>query len=366
MRIQDFNKFNEKKKGNRYNENRKARIENRRLEKNIAFFKINNICDINNFLGLNHYIKIICVIWVYLVLTVLASGQNVAFCKAEKVSESSAMRGALNEEGWNNATKYGGFVSASNVGSKPLEDTSFSVLHDDENLYIGIECHEMNMKKLLAKCVANNDPNLYKDDSVEIFIDPTHNHKDYVQFIINSRGNVYSKNWNAACEVKTALGENAWTVTVKLPLAGFGINFDNKLLFGFNVCRNQYAAGIQDLSFWADTGGCFYHRPHKFGHLVFEEKLCLRETLIPFYQNEYAKKHQKILAGLSRQTMRDSKNELERFVLYYNKMLETWRKQDKVSLSELRSIYEKLEAMSAQLDDLQSKIECPQADLWLD
>ena len=59
--------------------------------------------------------------------------------------------GKLNEEAWRNAPKEGGFTQRSpEDGQQSSQDTKFSVLYDEENLYLGIWMLDTNPESIDA------------------------------------------------------------------------------------------------------------------------------------------------------------------------------------------------------------------------
>ena len=89
--------------------------------------------------------------------------------------------GILNEPAWSKAPKETGFIPFTKKNIKPIQDqTSFSILYDQDSVYFGITCHERDMKKILEMPAAG----LWSNESVELFLSPTGNPMNFYQFLI--------------------------------------------------------------------------------------------------------------------------------------------------------------------------------------
>jgi hypothetical protein len=202
-----------------------------------------------------------------------------AFWTAEKI----ALDGVLNEPDWTAATWQTNFVSASassDVASKPLSaQTRFKVVYDDSALFVAVECDEPNVDKLRAE-VTEHDGMVWGDDCVEIFFDPAGEGRYYHHFVINSKGAwyddygadyglVHSKGWNCPIEFGTKVDAPAkvWRVEVRIPFAALVLRTDAGQNWLFNVARERYAGGAQELSTWSPLKGNF-HAPRLFGKLT--------------------------------------------------------------------------------------------------
>lgn len=90
---------------------------------------------------------------------------EIARYTAHRVSGPITVDGKLDEPSWKGAPKSPRFVDI--ISGKPaLHDTFATVMWDDENLYVGYQVAEPNLK---AKYTNQNDP-IYYDNDVELFI----------------------------------------------------------------------------------------------------------------------------------------------------------------------------------------------------
>ena len=170
--------------------------------------------------------------------------------------------GNLNEALWNDSATI--YLLPYKGNSKNLEtvNTIVYALKDDENLYFAFKCEEPKISNMIYTDRENDDKNIWMDSSVELFLNPSGDRKNYYQLLINPSGS-YSDNkahkiglthhvdweWNSDATIKTSIGDNAWSVEIAIPLKnlgelhekGFPANFNrNRILDQGNDYINLY------------------------------------------------------------------------------------------------------------------------------
>lgn len=129
--------------------------------------------------------------------------------------------------------------------------TTVKALRDSENLYFAFDCEEPMIDKILSSKRSSDDTEIWKDSSVEIFLNPTNDRNVYYQLMINPDGSLsdlaqnkkedkYGMNWkwNSGARVAAAKGAKNWTVEIAIPMKniqGLDLNKD----FPANFCRNR-------------------------------------------------------------------------------------------------------------------------------
>jgi len=177
--------------------------------------------------------------------------------------------GELDDSCWTFATKLTDFVHHQ-TGEPAKEQTVCYVLADDANLYLGFECAEEDMQHLRAEAQpdANGlNPNVPRDDSVEIYVDPRTSGKKYFRLAVNSLGAAKSSaagGW----EVGVAAEADRWIVEVRIPFDLIGATPKPGDVWGFNACRNDQGSG--EATAWSCTQGS-YAKPERFGGLLFSK-----------------------------------------------------------------------------------------------
>ena len=181
--------------------------------------------------------------------------------------------GALDDACWEEAPLVSGFMYYGQASDEPAPvQTSFRIAYDDTALYFGIVCNEPLAARMGFPHAARDDRSVFGQEAIEIFLDPSHDHRRYYQFGLSAAGALYDSraedaSWNSRGRVKTQVEENAWTMEFSVSWAD--LEHDRVIpgqVVGFNVCRDRYVEGREWMN-WARTISGF-HDPDRFAHLV--------------------------------------------------------------------------------------------------
>ena len=180
-------------------------------------------------------------------------------------NNSIKLDGKLTEPIWKKAPLASGFSRLSRLPykDKPRE-TSFSMLADDEGIYLGIRCEDNDMANFKANVKLSDSPNrVWKDDVLELFFCPTGRDDIYYQFVLAAGGGLWSQYFAERGAVKpdpfrpywkTAIfkGKDFWSVEVMIPWAAFYMTDSNKCKkeWLMNIGR-QHAQSSRRLSSWS-------------------------------------------------------------------------------------------------------------------
>ncbi|MFA6930734.1 MAG: sugar-binding protein [Lentisphaeria bacterium] len=192
--------------------------------------------------------------------------------RTETFDEKLQIDGQLQEAAWQQAAEFSDFLvlgQATPAGAK----TSFKLLSDQENLYLGIRCLEPDT--ISAKETGNNT-NIWKDDVVEIFFGAVSDDRHLSQFVISAGGGRFMGYGNesqlpldyAAWEGKTSSGPGFWQAELRLPLRLLSAsgNFPPGAMLPFNIARQR--RHNKELSTWSPLKESF-HEVDNYGKLVF-------------------------------------------------------------------------------------------------
>ncbi len=194
------------------------------------------------------------------------------------VSKAAAPKidGVLDDAIWKDAPSAAEFKLKED--GKPEFKTKMSVTRDEKTLYIAIECEESaeTLKALKAETTQNDADEIWADDSVEIFIDPTNKRESYYQFIVNSKGVVWDayhtfpkspdSSWNSDAKVAAKVSTGSWICELAIPIASFNRTDASIAEWAFNVARNRSAS--QETCYWSPVFSDSSHVPEKFGKLT--------------------------------------------------------------------------------------------------
>ena len=183
----------------------------------------------------------------------------------QRPSSPITVDGKLDEAAWQNATRHGNFARMKSQAGKPLKDqTEFSVLADDEAVYLGIRCFDSDMAN-----VAWNG-NIWGSDAIEMFISPVGNPIEYYHFGVscsNARYNMFfaeagtirpDSNFAPFWASATSKDDKAWYLEVRIPYSAFYMTrtrmWSSKWLL--NITRTQTHGG--GLSTWSPLKDSFH------------------------------------------------------------------------------------------------------------
>ena len=215
---------------------------------------------------------------IHLYLLLLALGQAVAagddfpihVYPCPKAEPAPMMDGKLADATWKQAPIVSGFTHLGKDVLVPVQ-TSFRMLWDEENLYLGLHCDEPDMNKVSPTRYAQDEHSIFRSETIEFFIDPNHTHSVYYQLAFNVAGSLYDGQgeatvWNSDAKVKTHIGTTFWSVEIAVPWAGLKAAPKPGKVVGFNINRDRNI-GEKTWSTWARVQGGF-HDPERFAHLV--------------------------------------------------------------------------------------------------
>lgn len=197
---------------------------------------------------------------------------------AIRVQSPPTIDGELDEEMWARTDVLTDFILWGETG---LADhaTRVRLAHDGTSLYVALEC-EQDTSSLVTRA-APRDGSAWKDDSVEIFINPRRGDYEYAQFIINAAGAFFDQwrrtedqtyaealahNFDADWSAKVQDGK--WTAELRLPLDALGVDPQQQELTTMNFIRNVQGPEAEISAWFASIRA--HADPAGRGWIVFE------------------------------------------------------------------------------------------------
>lgn len=232
-----------------------------------------------------------------------------AFCT--KTEQSPKIDGKLDDSCWKNAAILDDFQTTNGKKAAPAKyKTTAQIVYDDQYLYIGIYCEEPDIEGISEKAFLPDDyNNILRDDRIEVYIDPAHDHQNVLNYVVNPsgatldqkiyRGIQYSKSsntdltWNSKWVAKVHKGDNFYSVEYAIDISRIREKQISKgTTFGFNICRartergkeinwgpgNTEVRNLQQLSAWKYVHDQIigsvntWHEPIMYGDLIFGEQ----------------------------------------------------------------------------------------------
>lgn len=188
-----------------------------------------------------------------------------------RLERAPAIDGKLDDACWKAAPVVSGFTRYDKPEVVAVQ-TSFRVGYDAEFLYFGVHCDEPNAKRLSPTAAGRDSGQVFRGETIEIFLDPRHDHHGYHQLALNLANAFYDslrteRSWNCAAKTATSIVSNGWELELAIPWRDLKVTPKAGTVIGFNVCRDRHAGGGREWSNWAQTRANF-HDPVRFAHLV--------------------------------------------------------------------------------------------------
>ena len=206
--------------------------------------------------------------------TLVATTMAAMLLLVPMAKQAPKIDGALDDDAWKSAAVFEKFLMPGGKESKAK--TKLSITQDDKALYIAVECFddEKVIKTLVAEAKDHDDPSLWQDDDVELFMDPAGDGKTYYQIMINAKGvtgdtfvtapDQKDPGWNPKYSSAVKVGKESWVAEFALPWSIFDHTPKIADSWKFNVLRSRQA--YSELLYFSPIVGSA-HQPEKFGKI---------------------------------------------------------------------------------------------------
>ena len=162
------------------------------------------------------------------------------------VTSEIVIDGSLDEVPWRQAPKIGDLVQRIPVaGAVPTEKTEVTLLYDQDNLYIGVMCHDAEPRRVLASQMAR-DASLNADDRLTIVLDTFRDQSNAFHFATNPAGALVdglvfangetNNDWDAIWIVRTERTDEGWSAEFAIPFKTLSFP-SGETVWGFNISR---------------------------------------------------------------------------------------------------------------------------------
>lgn len=183
-----------------------------------------------------------------------------------RLDGQNAMRAGVDESPWTHAACVTGFYDVSGERMSEARTRAW-VFHDRSSLWFLFRCEG----QAVDPTITERDGKVWRDDSVEVMVGPSHSHGDYYHIVTNTAGIVYDgfngdPEWNGNVETRAEVDPDGWTAVLRVDFSSFDAGpAEPGDVWTVNFCRN----GPGKLrSSWAAVSGAF-NQPKRFGHLIF-------------------------------------------------------------------------------------------------
>jgi len=191
--------------------------------------------------------------------------------------------GRLDEPAWADAPVIEHFMDYRIRRLESLE-TQARLAYDDKTLYAAFECFDPDPAGITITMPAR-DENLLCD-SIEILIAPRAGSKEFVHWIVDSKGTIFDERmssvqggmmkniieWSGSAQVKVVRGTDRWTVEMAIPASDLGLKLSPSLTCRALLCRNivhTRPKGEEESNAIVFLDGSNFHTVEKFAGLRF-------------------------------------------------------------------------------------------------
>ncbi len=189
--------------------------------------------------------------------------------------EAPRIDGELSDLAWDRAAVATDFKL---IGTREaaVTQTQVRLTYDKTALYLGARMAEPQTSELHKSATLRDDPKLFDDDTIEVFLSNKINWKtNYWHLALNPAGGLYDNvaleaDYNLKFDCKVGIGKEAWTVEIAIPFAAMRVSAPPAgQTWKLNFARSRRAAGARENSTWAIVAE-HYHEPAAFGEMRFE------------------------------------------------------------------------------------------------
>ena len=202
-----------------------------------------------------------------------------ALLKIPRLSSPPVIDGDPTEDAWSDAhTSDRFYLTVARLASRrPKGKSRFHIGHLDGTIYVAVLGYEPDLSKLRVTH-AERDSNVWFDDCVELFFDPTMSGTTFHQFIVNAKGTVRDSykgdsalNFN--CRTKSVVFKDRgyWCCEFAIDakeLIADGITPES--IWGINIVRARIGGASEHCQWWPTFGLAL--KPHLFPIAIFKTK----------------------------------------------------------------------------------------------
>lgn len=204
--------------------------------------------------------------------------------------------GYNDEQAWSNSMRYGLRPLLKESKPKVLSDVQF--LYSRKNLYITINCGDEKVNKMKYSRRKDNDPLIWQDSSLEIFINPSGDRRNYFQIIINpansrtefhySEPSQKESIWKSSSKSRTQIHDEGWSAEISIPFKAIDFAPEKNQFMVINITRSRYlkdSAEDTELQSLSPFLRGKFHDPENFGSLRLLDEAGMQLTNIGYLIN---------------------------------------------------------------------------------
>jgi hypothetical protein len=191
-----------------------------------------------------------------LFITSKLPAQTKSYTSSPLTGNAPVIDGVLDDQAWQSANWASDFIQRDPFeGRNPSQNTSFSILYDDNNLYIGIKAYD-SVPSGIVKRLSRRDLNdgdwvaveidSYEDKLTGFAFGVTASGVKFDVMLVNDIGS--DDSWDPIWYVKTSTNARGWFAEIRIPLSQLRFAKKEEHKWGLQVLRYIYRK--QEYSTW--------------------------------------------------------------------------------------------------------------------
>ncbi|OQY27733.1 MAG: hypothetical protein B6244_09490 [Candidatus Cloacimonetes bacterium 4572_55] len=193
-----------------------------------------------------------------------------------RVLTAPTIDGYLMDSCWSGIKGIRGFTKVEKQGGgTSVRSTTVYGVYDADAIYFVFECIEPQISRRVARFRAK-DSRVFMDDCIEVYLDTSHDHNNYYQFVVNTLNGQYDATgpfpncvWDGKWESAVAIFKDRYIIELSIPFSTLKTETPKPYeVWGGNVFRQVWIPGAEEWSGWSPTRR-YFHEPGYFGHLIF-------------------------------------------------------------------------------------------------
>ena len=190
--------------------------------------------------------------------------------RAVRADRPPTIDGKLDDALWETAEPVREFTVLEST--RPAEQRTLGYMaYDDSHVYLAMNCLDADPRSIVAK-VTKSGEEVFRDDRVEIMLDPGRSRERYYQFVVAAGGGTFEvgrtgggvyedDDWKAEWRAATSVNEDGWSVELAVPYCELQITEAPGSAWGVNFCRGKVTP--RELS--ATAAGGMFNEARGFG-----------------------------------------------------------------------------------------------------
>ena len=169
--------------------------------------------------------------------------------RAFRLSEPITVDGVLDDPVYEQVPAADGFLQQEpDEGAPASESTRVWVFYDADSLYIAADLEEEHPERLMASEMRRDHRSIGWNDSFQLVLDTFYDRRNGFLFHTNALGALFdaqvtderntNSDWNTVWWVKTQIGEDGWTMEIRIPFRSLRYAAGGAQLWGINFQRN--------------------------------------------------------------------------------------------------------------------------------